>query len=96
MRRAQAEPLNWYPIEQHDPRYSGVSGLSDGDGIPELITLSPKSAGTPFLNRGQDVGYRAETAMIVPDQAQAQVAPWPQTAVSANILLHVRVADILT
>ena len=96
MRRAQAVSPNRYPVEQHDPRYSGVSGLCDGDGMPQLITLSPKSAGTPFLNRGQDVGYRAETAMIVPDRAQAQVAPWPQTAVSANILLHVRVADILT
>ena len=96
MRRAQAALPNWYPVEQHDPRYSGVSRLCDDDGIPQLIALSPKSAGTPFLNRGQDVGDRAESAMIVPGLAQAQVVPWPQTTVSANILLHVRMADILT
>ena len=96
MRHAQAEPPNWYPVELHDPRYSGVSGLCDDDGIPQLIALSPKSAGTPFLNHGQNVGDCAETALIVPGRAQAQMAPWPQTAVSANILLHVRMADILT
>ena len=96
MRRAGAKSPSWYPVEQHDPRFSGVSGLCNGNGIPQVITLSPKSAGSPILNHGQDVGDRAETAMIVPDRAQAQVTPWPQTAVSANILLHVRVADILT
>ena len=84
MRRAEAGPPNWYPVEQHDPRYSGVSGLCNGDGIPQLIALSPKSAGTPILNHDQDVGDRAETVMIVPDRVQAQVAPWPQTAVSAT------------
>ena len=68
----------------------------DVDGIQQLIILSLKNTGTPFLNHGQDVGNRAETAMIVPGHAQAQAAPWPQTAVSANILLIVRVADILT
>ena len=85
MRRAQAEPPNWYPVEQRDPRYSGVSGPCNGDGILQLIALSPKGAGTPFLNHGQDVGDRAETAMLVPGHAQVQVAPWPQTAVSAKI-----------
>ena len=68
----------------------------DVDGIQQLIILSLKNAGTPFLNYGQDVSNRAETAMIVPGHAQAQAAPWPQTAVSANILLIVHVADILT
>ena len=96
-RRGAAESPNRYPVEQHDPRYSGVSGLCDGDGIPWLIiVLSPKSAGTPFLNHGQDVGGLPETALIVPDRAQEQLAPWPQTAVSADILLYVRLADILT
>ena len=95
MRHAEGEPPNRYPVEQQDPRYSGVGGLCDDDGIPQLIALSPKSAGTPILNHGQDVGDRPETGMIVPDRAQAQVAPWPQTAVSANILLQVRMADIL-
>ena len=27
MRHAEAEPPNWYPIEQQDPSHSGVSGL---------------------------------------------------------------------
>ena len=88
MRHAQAEPPNWYPAEL-------VSGLCYGDGTPHLIALSPKSAGTSFLNPGQNAGDRAETAMIVPG-AQVHVTPWPQTAVSAKLLLHVCVADILT
>ena len=93
MPRAQAAPPNWHPVEQYDQRFSGVCRLCDDDGIPQLIDLSPKSAGTPILN---DVGDRAETAMIVPGRAEAQMAPWPQTAVSANILLRERMADILT
>ena len=59
------------------------------DGTPQLIALSPKSTGTPILNHGQDVSDRAEGAMLVPGRAEAQVTPRPQTAVSANILLHV-------
>ena len=88
MRRAQAEPPNWYPVEQQDPRYSGVSDFYNDDNTTADLSLSLSHAGTPFLNGGQDVGNRAETAMIVPGRAraQAQLTP-PQTAVSANISL---------
>ena len=56
-----------------------------------------KSDNIPLLSGDRAVGNRAETAMIVPSHAQAQSIP-PQTAVSANILLLVRVrmADVVT
>lgn len=35
MRSAEAEPSNWYPVEQQDQSYSGVSGL--------MVTMAPHS-----------------------------------------------------
>lgn len=87
MRRTQATPPNWQPVEQQDPRHSGVSNLYDDSTTRQLITLSPKSASIPYPVQGQDVSNRAETAMIVPNRAE-QFAP-QQTVVSASVLsLH--------
>ena len=83
MQRTQVGPPTWYPVEQQDQRHFGVSSLHEEDGIPQLITLSLKSAGAPYLNQGQNIGNRAKAATIVPNGTRAA----PQTAVSANIPL---------
>ncbi|KAH9018170.1 hypothetical protein EDB84DRAFT_660850 [Lactarius hengduanensis] len=60
VRRTQARPSTWYPIEQQDARQ-------------DARHFGNTTA--PYLNQDQGIDNRAETAMIVPDYALAQTVP---------------------
>jgi len=96
MRRTQAHPPTWYPVQQQDPRHFGVSSPYDDDTIPTANRVfSRKNTTAPYPNQDQNIDNRAETVMIVPNRAWGQFIP-PQTAVRANILPHIRIVEVLT
>ena len=89
--RTQVRPTTEHPIGQQDPKPSDVRRLYDGNKIPLLITSLFKNSNAPYLNRHQNINNRGKTATIVPDRARAL-----RTAVRANNLSHVLIAEVLT
>ena len=88
VQRTQVHPTTEHPVEQQVPRPFSVSGLNNDNVVPTLIR-------SPYLNQGQNVNTRVETAADVPDRTWASYVP-PQAAVRANTFPCVLVAEVLT
>ena len=88
--RTQVRLTTEYPVERQDPKPFGVSSLCADNTIPPLITSLFKDAKIPYMNQDQNVNNRSETATIVPDREWAT-----QTAVRANDISHVLIAEVL-
>ena len=86
VRRTQARPPIWYPE---------VSSLYDTDTVTtnDRIFLFRKNNIASYLNQGQNVDNRVETALVVPNRERAQFAPL-QTEVRTNILSDTSIAEV--